>query len=47
MEYFVTGGTGFIGTNVVERLVDGGHDVIALTRDRANAGHLPDAVEVV
>lgn len=47
MEYFVTGGTGFIGTNVVEQLVGEGHDVIATTRSRANASHLPDEVEVV
>ena len=47
MEYFVTGATGFIGTNVVERLVVEGHDVVALTRSRSNASHLPDAVTVV
>lgn len=47
MEYFVTGGTGFIGRNVVEQLVDDGHDVIAATRSRSNASHLPDEVEVV
>jgi len=47
MEYFATGGTGFIGTNVVEQLVDEGHDVITATRSRSNANHLPDEVEVV
>jgi dihydroflavonol-4-reductase len=47
MEYFVTGATGFIGTHLVERLVDDGHDVVALTRDRERAAHLPERVDVV
>lgn len=47
MEYFVTGATGFMGTKLVERLVDDGHDVTALTRTRSNASHLPDDVTVV
>lgn len=47
MGYLVTGGTGFIGTHLVTQLVDEGHDVIALTRDRGNATHLPDPVRVV
>lgn len=47
MRYFVTGATGFIGTHLVERLVAEGHDVTALTRDRANADHLSDSVAVV
>lgn len=47
MGYFVTGGTGFIGTHLIERLVDDGHEVTALTRERANASHLPDSVSVV
>lgn len=47
MRYFVTGATGLIGTHVVRQLVDDGHEVVALTRSRSNAGHLPEAVEVV
>lgn len=47
MEYFVTGATGLIGTHVVRQLHADGHDVIALTRDRANAAHLPTGVDVV
>jgi dihydroflavonol-4-reductase len=47
MEYFVTGATGLIGTHVVEQLVDEGHDVVALTRLRSNADHLPSEVRVV
>lgn len=46
MEYLVTGGTGFIGTHLVGRLVDDGHDVTTVTRDRTNASHLPDSVSV-
>lgn len=46
MEYLVTGGTGFIGTHVVERLVADGHDVVVVTRSRANANHLPEEVTV-
>lgn len=47
MEYFVTGATGLVGTHVVERLVEDGHDVVALTRSRSNASHLSDEVTVV
>jgi len=47
MEYFVTGATGLIGTHVVEQLAAEGHDVVALTRSRSNASHLPEEVTVV
>lgn len=47
MEYFVTGATGFIGTNLIQQLVADGHEVTALTRSRSNADHLPDGVSVV
>jgi dihydroflavonol-4-reductase len=47
MEYFVTGATGLIGTHVVQALVEEGHDVVALTRSRSNARHLPDEVVIV
>ncbi len=47
MEYFVTGATGLIGSHVVHALVENGHDVIALTRSRPNANHLPDEITVV
>lgn len=47
MEYFVTGSTGLVGSHVVHQLVDEGHDVVALTRRRSNASHLPDETTVV
>ena len=43
----VTGGAGFIGRAVVERLVARGDRVTALVRDPAKAGHLGDQVELV
>jgi uncharacterized protein len=43
----VTGGTGFIGTRLVEALVAKGDDVTVLTRDARSAGHLAAPVRVV
>ena len=44
MKIFVTGAGGFIGSNVVERLVSVGHEVRALVRynGRGDQGHLKD-----
>lgn len=47
MDYFVTGGTGFIGSHLIEELLGDGHNVTVLTRSRSNATDLPDGVEVV
>jgi dihydroflavonol-4-reductase len=47
VRYFVTGATGLIGSHVVDELVQNGDEVIALTRSRSNARHLPEVVEVV
>ena len=35
--YFVTGGTGFIGTRLITQLRAAGHDVVALVRNPAKA----------
>ncbi|MFP8890051.1 NAD-dependent epimerase/dehydratase family protein [Natrialbaceae archaeon A-CW2] len=47
MRYFVTGSTGLIGSHVVTKLLEHGHEVVALTRSRANADHLPEGATVV
>src|SRR5690349_362169 len=43
---FVTGGTGYVGRALIERLVGRGHRVLALARPRS-AGRLPAGAEVV
>jgi hypothetical protein len=43
----VTGGTGFIGTRLIEALVTAGHDVTVLTRRVGSAGHVTAPVRVV
>jgi nucleoside-diphosphate-sugar epimerase/MoaA/NifB/PqqE/SkfB family radical SAM enzyme len=38
---FVTGGTGFIGSHLVDSLVESGYDVTALVRESSNLSFLP------
>ncbi|PVG81876.1 hypothetical protein DDE18_14235 [Nocardioides gansuensis] len=40
MRYAMTGATGFLGGVLARQLRDQGHDVVALVRDPAKAGHL-------
>jgi dihydroflavonol-4-reductase len=40
MNILVTGGTGFVGTNLIERLCGQGHRVRSVAKDRLNAGML-------
>lgn len=40
MKYFVTGGTGFIGSRLVDQLVEAGHQVVAIVREPSKAGRL-------
>jgi NADH dehydrogenase len=47
MTVLVAGGTGRLGSLVVERLADRGLDVRVLTRDRARARHLEEAAREV
>jgi dihydroflavonol-4-reductase len=37
MKIFVTGGTGFVGRNLVKALVEKGHQVYALVREQNKA----------
>ena len=37
MRVFVIGGTGFLGTHLLRKLLDHGHDVTVLTRSREKA----------
>lgn len=46
MRVLVTGGTGFIGTNLCRELDERGHDVTAMARDPTNAD-LPESVATV
>lgn len=41
MRIAVSGATGFVGRHVVARLLEHGHDVIAITRDRRRAATMP------
>lgn len=43
----ITGGTGFIGTRLVEAVVAKGHAVTVLTRERAHATHLPAPITIL
>lgn len=43
----VTGGTGFVGSRLIESLVGAGHAVTVLTRECANAAGLPAPLSVV
>jgi dihydroflavonol-4-reductase len=40
MKVFVTGATGFIGSHLVRRLVQDGHDIVCLVRSTSNVDHL-------
>lgn len=46
MDVLVTGGTGFVGSNLCAELADRGHDVTALART-PDSGTVPDGVETV
>ena len=43
MKYFVTGGTGYIGSHLISELRKAGHEVNALVRDPSKAGKLADS----
>jgi uncharacterized protein YbjT (DUF2867 family) len=45
MKILVAGATGGTGTRVVEKLVSGGHEAVALVRESSDTGGLPMQVE--
>ncbi len=47
MKVLVTGATGFIGSNVLKRLVENGHNVVALVRETSNLDAFGDHVDDV
>lgn len=47
MRFFLTGATGFLGSHLVDQLLDEGHEVVALVRPTSETGDLPDPVELV
>lgn len=47
MKAFLTGGSGFVGTNLIRHLLNGGHDVTLLLRDKKKGLHLPRQVTLL
>lgn len=47
MKAFLTGGNGFVGTNLIRHLINGGHDATVLLRDEKKGRHLPPQVSFV
>lgn len=47
MKIFIAGGTGFIGSHLIEKLLAQGHEVTALARAPQNAGRLPPGVKII
>jgi len=47
LRVFITGATGYVGSAIADALRDRGHDVSALVRPEAYAGHLREIGAVV
>jgi nucleoside-diphosphate-sugar epimerase len=46
MRILVTGATGFIGQKLIGRLMEAGHEIVALVRASSNTAGLPEGVEI-
>jgi nucleoside-diphosphate-sugar epimerase len=46
VKVLVTGATGFIGGRVISKILEDGHDVVALVRETSNTERIPKEVEV-
>ncbi len=47
MKILVTGATGFIGGKVAQKLLEDGHDIVALVRDTSNREGIPENIEII
>lgn len=47
MKVFVTGSTGYIGVNLLHRLLQEGHEPVALARETSSVEYLPDGATVI
>ena len=47
MKIFVTGGTGFVGRNLVSRLIGEGHTLTVLSRSMKASDRLPEGTSIV
>jgi nucleoside-diphosphate-sugar epimerase len=47
MKILITGGNGFLGSNLVEYLLDKGHNILVLSRKYNNIEHLLDKIEFI
>ena len=46
MKVLVTGGSGFLGSHTIAKILEAGHEVVALVRDTSNREGLPKEVEI-
>ena len=46
MKILVSGATGFIGRKLVAKLIDSGHEVVALVRATSNTSSLPEVIDI-
>jgi len=47
MRVFLTGGTGLLGSHAARKLLEGGHDVVALCRPTSDVGALAEGCRIL